>query len=285
MSGQSSDLILQQARPLSEIFSQSPNEKLRNVMRTISNTTRSEASEAFLATQCNYNPSRDEIIDYLNNYPNGFCLFNLQITSKNNDFNLDLGSRYINRLFTGMKDENPSYAYINGTTLVTCEHFNNHYYGTIILGGGEEANIRTTFLPLLTEIINPYERYNTNDTMFFVDVKTFQEIIKQRITCIALLTNYVRELTLKHFRRYINIFNKYPYSIQLLDLYLCINGYILGLAIPRKLEISTLIQVGRDMSPIKFKQLNDEYNHYIKDSKNERDLLINQIEQRILVGI
>jgi hypothetical protein len=122
---------------------------------------------------------------------------------------------------------------------------------------------------------DPDNKYDISGFTISFDVVTIYQILTDRGSCVSIIKNYAKKLTLEIFDNYIKLLNE-PGSIYALNLYLQTNALILG--IDESLYFTLLTEL--DYSSYSMSET--VLQNYITDTLEQRLNLINIIRETIL---
>lgn len=263
-------------RELAQAFYRSQSPIFLNAMRRVSNVSREASLEEYKLYMFEQYPTVEEIRTYFSNAPNYISVFKLNVDAVTNELEVNLLSSAPNF------GPDPVYAYMItkcGSNVsvfekeyILVEATNNSWYKS----SPEEIEIR---IDLEGELSLYDEGYNTNtvidDNMaidYFLDVKTYSEIIKDKNIPIQ---NFVSEASVNYFTKWYRSLENIKYGVSLLNLYLTINCYILGIKVPD--EIKNVPFEGENNED----DFDDVYEEYVESTKDIRNVFFNKIQNVI----
>jgi hypothetical protein len=121
----------------------------------------------------------------------------------------------------------------------------------------------------------PENKFDNPDFIISFDVMTIYQILTNRGSCVKIIKNYAKNITLAIFNDYITLLNK-PSSVHALNLYLQTNAFILGI------DESLYFTLLTNFNYISVKMSQTVLQNYIDHTLEQRLNLINIIRETIL---
>jgi hypothetical protein len=233
---------------------------LIDTFRELNKEIKEELRIPHLVKKCEKQVSKQELINYLDTLPLKYAYFHLNLVVEKDHERCDLKSKLItfhptfatNQSFGGLESDYES------TTIIS-----NGSTKTFFLNNGNPGSAglsynRQNAISKLKETVRYHdaaEKYKDQD--FFVDIKSYYEIISKRLACYEIDPNYAKNNTKAYFvdtmsKLYNDNFEDVRQeSINLVDLYLFINAYILNIEYPEILNYKKILNYDKFMSETK----------------------------------
>jgi hypothetical protein len=263
------------SKDLSQAFYRSRFPELLETFRNSSKTFREGGSESYTYYMYEQYPNVEDVRTYFSYEPNTINTFKLT------------SSDTINLLESFLVIKAPTFGTPNHSYIVSSFSANvdggaissthNHEYFE-----SESEDIKMDVEGLLN-LYDDYEGQAYTDKQFvsdeeqiidwFLDIKTYSEIVKFKNIKIS---NFVQDASLRYFNKWLFILDKIPHGVTLLNLYLTINCYVLGINVTDEIKESPFEKDNIDNN---FK---DKYNSYVEETSYMRNDLINKI--RLAIG-
>ena len=240
----------------SEVFGGRP--YIQPYFRKTSKLHYEKSKSSLLETQCKQGLSSFEMWECINNFNNTFILY---------DF-IKLGIGYSLSVYLFNKITNSITLYTSSTADI---YYNNGSSPDISIMTYREHNHSKSYI--LQEIKNKLDEYEKfKNAYLFMDPLTTYEILLKRNICIELDTDYARRQTIYLHNNIINVLNQNLKMIPSLNIYLDTVGQIF--------EDGGRILFLNDNN-IKPDNFEEVLKSYSKDTKENREYLINYIENQL----
>lgn len=269
---------------LSQAFYRSQKPELLETFRNISKSFKEGASESYTYYMYEKYPDVEDVRTYFSYEPNTINTFKL--TSSDSSHNLE-SFLVIKAPHFG---STPEYSYLCSTYSTNVDIMEDY----ILV---EEVNIHKNYKSESEDIkidvegeLHLYdddegegysnEQFDQDDNTidWFLDVKTYSEIIESKNVKI---NNFVQDASLRYFNKWLFLLDKIEHGISLVNLYLMINCYVLGIKVPDEIKDVSFDNENEIDTEDKLSKFEDKYNSYVEETNSTRNNLINKIRLSI----
>jgi len=193
-----------------------------------------------LLHKCKIPVSEQELYNYLDTIPLKFGIFSLnfkEISVEYQTINLECNLLILTPLFSNLTSYGRLSSYYKALTMVNMDNGSFYYRNE---GNPGESTLSSSIIYTINKLKEMCRNYKSFES--FIDIKNYFNVIDKRLSCYEIDPNYAKNATKDHFievikKLYGNEEDILQQSINLVDLYLTINAYILNIDVPNISDI------------------------------------------------
>jgi len=239
-----------------------------NSVRALNRETRDQLRITHLFDKCKLPINKSELFDYLDTVPLKYAFFNLYLDERSLEYqilNLECNLLILTPLFGKLVNYGRLASYYKALTVMNMDNGSLYFRSE---GNPGEANLSSSRNHTIDKLKTMSRDYESKNGEFFIDIKNYFNIINRRLSCFEIDPNYAKNTTKEHFIDVIKkLYNDKDdiLSINLLDLYLTINAYILNIDVSNLFRYETI----------------HKYDEFVQNTQVERQKLIDKIYSSI----